>query len=162
MRLTVLPNLLRCEQATMPTLPQQPEIDTHKSLQININSEDDAKAVIQHLQLVKKTWDTMHDSGLVDSIEFCIAEAIRRKVDGPLMGAIRWCRTYTKSVAPFAGNVFFAVPHLVAYPNSRPPKPEQPEQVPVPAGAPVKVNRYLRNLPPLPSETVQPASKSAA
>lgn len=97
----------------MPTLPQQPALLTSKSLQINIDSEDDAKAVIQHLPRIKATWDLMNNSGLVDSVEFAIAEPVRKKVEATLTGAIRWCRTYVKQVQPFEGNVFFALPHCV-------------------------------------------------
>ena len=130
----------------MAKLPQQPQAPPVKSLQININSEDDAKAVIQHLQEIKRNWDTMHAAGLVDSIEFCIMEPVRRKVDSLLMGAVRWCRTYIKQVKPFEGNVFFSLPHY------------QPPSVQVTRSSdatteettakPEKVNRYLKNLTP--------------
>lgn len=130
-----------------------------RSLQINIDSEDDAKAVIQHLPEIKRTWDTLATAGLVDSVEFCIAQTIRRKVDGTLIGAIRWCRTYIKQVAPFEGNVFFALPHYrgpAAQNGQVRAAPEaQAAEAPVeePAPKPAKVNRYLRNLPPEQLET---------
>lgn len=100
----------------MPNLPQQPADAAHRSLQINIDSEEDAKAVIQHLQAIKNRWDILHESGLVDSIEFCIAAPIRRTVDADLMGAVRWCRTWLKSVSPFEGNVHYSLPHYVPGP----------------------------------------------
>lgn len=118
----------------MPTLPQQPAARVQRSLQINITSEHDAKAVIQHLQAIKDNWDTLNDAGLVDSVEFCIAEPIRRKVDATLTGAIRWCRTYVKQVKPYEGNVFYALPHYVPGPV-RPPQP--PKAAAVLPAAPV-------------------------
>lgn len=95
----------------MALLAQQPDGERHHSLQINIDSEWDAKAVIQHLQAIKNRYDILAESGLVDSIEFCIASPIRRLVDSDLMAAVRWCRTWLRSVAPFEGNVHFALPH---------------------------------------------------
>lgn len=135
----------------MAKLPFQPPVLRTQSLQINIDSEDDAKAVIQHLQEIKRNWDTMHAAGLVDSIEFCIQSAIRRKVEDTLQGAVRWCRTYIKQVAPFEGNVFYALPHFIP-PSVQVTKTQASNESQAPVDAtpppPQKVNRYLRNLPP--------------
>lgn len=111
----------------MPTLPQQPTEAAHRSLQINIDSEEDAKAVIQHLQAIKNRYDILERSGLIDSIEFCIAAPIRRVVDADLTGAIRWCRTWLRSVAPFEGNVHFELPHYVPGPV----RAAKPQSVPI-------------------------------
>lgn len=136
--------------------PQQPQPagrPTDRSLQINIDSEDDAKAVIQHLGLIKKTWDTLADTAGITSIEFCIAETIRRKVDGFLMGAVNWCRTYTKSVAPFEGNVHFPLPHYVPVQKQPATTVATPttilNEAPVPKAEFPKPNRYLRTTPTL-------------
>lgn len=98
----------------MATLPQQPQLNQKKSLQININSEDDAKAVIQHLGKIKARWEVLRDSVGIESIEFCIADSIRRNVEAIVTGAVNWCRTYTKSVLPFEGNAHYPLPHYQA------------------------------------------------
>ncbi len=100
----------------MATLPQQPADAAHRSLQINIDSEADAKAVIQHLQAIKDRYDILRESDLVDSIEFCIAASVRRLVESDLLSAVRWCRTWMKTVSPFEGNVHYALPHYVPGP----------------------------------------------
>ena len=84
-----------------------PPSASDKSLQINIDSEDDAKSVIQNLQAIKNAYD---DAGDLTSVEFCISESIAKAVEPTLMGAIRWCRTYTKRIAPNPGNKLFALP----------------------------------------------------
>ena len=80
---------------------------TDRSLQINIDSEDDAKSVIQNLQAIKDAYDAAGD---LTSVEFCIAESVARAVEHTLMGAIRWCRTYVKHIAPQPGNILFPLP----------------------------------------------------
>ena len=111
----------------MANLPQQPAEAAHRSLQINIDSEWDAKAVIQHLQAIKTRYDVLAESGLVDSIEFCIAAPIRRHVDADLLGAVRWCRTWLRSVSAFEGNVHYALPHYA-------PGPPRSQRVPLVPG----------------------------
>lgn len=137
-----------------PLLPFQPADRIEKKLQININSEDDAKAVIQNLGKIKATFNTLQDTAGIESIEFCIAQSMRRKVEATLTGAIPWCRTWIKEVLPFEGNVHYPLPHFVPVPKPTKtittiatPAPEQTANVP-PAEPPKKVNRYLRNLPP--------------
>lgn len=132
-------------------LPFQPT-SVEKKMQININSEDDAKAVIQHLGKIKTMFNTMADTAGIVSIEFCIADAIRKKVEATLTGAIPWCKTWVKSVMPFEGNVHYPLPHFVP-----PPTPVKtfatvaspaPKTIPVdvpPAVPAQKPNRYLRN-----------------
>lgn len=131
-----------------PLLPFQPT-STEKKMQININSEDDARAVIQHLGKIKKDFNTLADTAGIVSIEFCIADAIRKKVESTLTGAIPWCRTWVKSVMPFEGNVHYPLPHFV--PAPMPPKtlsasPAQAKAA-VPGDAAAtpapKPNRYL-------------------
>lgn len=140
----------------MPTLPQQPSL-AKKSLQVNINSEDDAKAVIQHLGKIKSTFETLKDTSGIESIEFCIAESIRKKVENIVTGAVNWCRTYTKSVMPFEGNAHFPLPHFINYPNSKPARPAQ-EACCVPAEKP---NRYLPHTQPQSqSPTLEPLGKT--
>ena len=77
-----------------------------KSLQINIDSLDDAKSVIQNLPQIKQAYE---QAGC-DSVEFAIAESIRGDVEKTLRGAVNWCKTWTKFVAPFPGNVHFPLP----------------------------------------------------
>ncbi len=96
-------------QPVNPVKPPTPA--SHRSLQINIDSEEDAKAVIQNLQRIKEAWEFSRLNYQVDSIEFCIAADIRKDVDGILTGAIRWCRTYIKQVTPFDGNILYPLPH---------------------------------------------------
>jgi hypothetical protein len=120
----------------MATLPQPPQVPDHRSLQININSEDDARAVVQHLSKIRAAYETLKDSVGIDSVEFCIAETIRKKVDGFLIGAVGWTRTYCKSVSTFNGNVHFPLPHYTIPVSARTVKPEVPQP---------KVNRYLKN-----------------
>lgn len=130
-----------------PKQPQPVTRPSDPSLQININSEDDAKAVIQHLGKVKATWDILHDTAGINSVEFCIAETIRKKVDGFLIGAVNWCRTYVKSVAPFEGNVHFPLPHFVPVPRSVTADTDAKPAAPVNAEPQPKPNRYLRSTP---------------
>lgn len=91
-----------------------PSADTGKerSLQINIDSEDDARAVIQHLQAVKDAYDLLAATNGITSIEFAINENVARKVESTLYGAVPWTHTYTKLVKPFDGNVLFPLPHF--------------------------------------------------
>lgn len=153
-------NGLEYKLMAKPLLPFQPKT-TEKKLQININSEDDAKAVIQHLGLIKKTFGTLQDTAGVESIEFCIAQSMRKKVETTLTGAINWCRTWVKEVMPFEGNFHFALPHYqepvkcktittVATPQDVQHEMRQ-DIAPVPVAPepevkPAKPNRYLRNL----------------
>lgn len=118
----------------MPTLPQQPSLEK-KSLQVNINSEDDARAVIQHLGKIKATYELLKDTSGIESVEFCIAESLRKKIEPIVTGAVNWCRTYTKSVHPFPGNAHFPLPHYVAPASAPSAKQEKP-------------NRYLPELNP--------------
>lgn len=90
-------------------LPQQPQTTAERSLQININSADDAKAVIQHLGKIKQVWELTG----CKSIQFAIAEHVEKKSAPFLTGAINWCRTYVTIVSPFEGNVPFELPHYV-------------------------------------------------
>lgn len=127
----------------MPNLPQPPAT-AQRSLQINIDSEDDARAAIQHLQAIKNRWDMLAESGLVDSVEFCIAEPLRRKVDMDLTGLVRWCRTYLRSVKPFEGNVHFPLPHYVPVPRAR----EVPVPIEVKPSATEQVESVVGNVDP--------------
>lgn len=111
-------------------VPRQYLPDTsERSLQINIDSEDDAKSVIQNLQAVKNAYDKAG----VTSVEFCIAESVAQAVEHTLMGAICWCRTYIKHIAPQPGNVLFPLP---AYQDLSQP-PAQTQTAPIsPEGTP--------------------------
>lgn len=121
---------------------------TERSLQINIDSEDDAKSVIQNLPAIKEAY-TAAD---VTSVEFCIAVSIAKKVELTLIGAIPWCRTYIKHIAPQPGNVLFPLPSYrdLSVPAaqeagpSQTPQPESTTPVPVASQAHVKPQRPVR------------------
>jgi len=99
---------------------------SERSLQINIDSEDDAKSVIQNLPAIKAAYDAAG----VTSVEFCIAESVSKAVEHTLMGAIRWCRTYTKHISPQPGNVLFPLPAFVNLISCDPIAPLSPESSP--------------------------------
>lgn len=79
---------------------------SQRSIQVNIDSADDAKSVIQNLSAIKTAWN---DAG-ADSVEFCIAESVVADVENTLRGAINWCKTYVKHIAPQPGNILFPLP----------------------------------------------------
>lgn len=127
------------EQRAPSRLPQQPEI-SERSLQINIDSSDDAKSVIQNLGKIKAAFE----SAGVNSVEFCIAESVVRDVESTLLGAVNWCRTYVKHVAPFPGNVLFPLPSYRELTPVRPPEkstaaPPEPALASSPAQAPLSL-----------------------
>ncbi len=118
-----------------------------RSLQVNIDSADDAKSVIQNLRQIKAAYEASN----CDSVEFCIAEPVVAETENTLRGAINWCKTYVKHMVPQPGNVFF---HLPAFKDfSVPPyvsakaSPILPESTtpanPAPT-APVKPQRPVR------------------
>ena len=121
---------------------------SERSLQINIDSEDDAKSVIQNLPAIKQAYTWAN----VTSVEFCIALSIAKKVELMLIGAIPWCRTYIKHIAPQPGNVLFPLPSYrdlsVPAPQeagpSQAPSPESTTPVPVASQAHVKPQRPVR------------------
>ena len=119
-------------------VPRQYIPDTNdRSLELRINSEDDAKSVIQNLQAIKNAYDS---AGNLTSVEFVIAESIAKQIEHTLLGAICWCRTYTKHVAPQPGNVLFVLP---AYRDLSVPTPEtftQTEQASISSESPIPVN----------------------
>lgn len=130
-------------QAIRPQTPQQPipkptvpPKGGNRSLQINIDSQDDAKAVIQHLGKIKEAFEFARRNFNVESIEFCIASDIRKDVDSILMGAVRWCRTYIKAVDVFDGNVLFPLPHYV--------EPKRPTPAPIEPPTLGKSQRLVR------------------
>lgn len=128
---------------------------SEKSLQININSVDDARAVVQHLQKVKKAYDAHGCT----SVELVIDEAMVTETAGTLAGAIPWCTTFRRivKVAPIDGNVLFRLPHY-----------QHLERRPVPAlntdagtkAPPSNGHRASRRIPPRPQRrkpSVSPA-----
>jgi hypothetical protein len=104
-------------QASPPPQPQRgifvpaqyapPATASERSLQINIDSEDDAKSVIQNLPAIKAAYEKAGD---LTSVEFCIAESVAKSTENWLIGAIPWCRTYIKHIAPQPGNILFPLP----------------------------------------------------
>ena len=61
-----------------------------KSLQINLNTLDDAKALIQNLGFVKKAYDAHHCT----SILLVINEAAVVEIEEKIKGIINWTKTY--------------------------------------------------------------------
>lgn len=120
---------------------------SERSLQINIDSEDDAKSVIQNLPAIKAAYD---ESG-VSSVEFCIAESVAKTVENYLIGAIRWCRTYVKHIAPQPGNVLFPLPSYRDFSVQTKTAPAQAPESSLPVSAepqaPVKPQRPVRAEP---------------
>ena len=128
---------------------------SEKSLQININSVDDARAVIQHLGQIK----TAYEAHGCTSVEFVLAEEVVTPTAKILVGAIPWCTTFRKIVKPIGTNILFQLPHY------RPLTPAHartvlPEAKPSPLAA--------RAAPPVPaielptSIPVRPKSKPSA
>ena len=124
-----------------------PATGVERSLQINIDSEDDAKAVIQHLRAIKAAYTLLSATNGITSIEFAINENIARKVEGTLFGAIPWTRTYTKHVKPFDGNVLFPLPHY-----QHPLNEEQKQAI---------IRNHLRATTPTPASASVPAPATA-
>ena len=116
-------------------VPRQYLPDTSdRSLEIRINSPDDAKSVIQNLPAIKQAYDA---AGNLTSVEFCIADSVAREVESTLLGAVRWCRTYTKHIAPNPGNVLFVLPSYKDL--SIAPSPSQ-TQAPISSGVSIPAN----------------------
>lgn len=107
----------------VPAQYAPPPAASERSLQINIDSEDDAKSVIQNLPSIKAAYDA---AGSLTSVEFCIAESVAKSVENTLLGAIRWCRTYTKHIAPQPGNILFPLPSFKDLSVSAPKAPISP------------------------------------
>lgn len=82
---------------------------SEKSLQINLNSLDDARALIQNLQSVRKHYDAHR----CQSILLLINEDALVEIEEKITGLINWTRTYRETVKPQAkdGNVLFPLPH---------------------------------------------------
>lgn len=141
------------KRQAQPTQPQRGilvpaqyanERASDRSLQINIDSEDDAKSVIQNLQAIKNAYDAAGD---LTSVEFCIAESIAQKVEPILLGAVCWCRTYVKHIAPQPGNILFPLPSYKDLSAPTPTAPSSPDGTsPVNAAqqAHVKPQRLVR------------------
>lgn len=104
---------------------EEPSV-SDRSLQLNIDSEDDAKSVIQNLQAIKNAYDAAG----VDSVEFCIAESVAKSVENTLLGAICWCRTYIKHIAPQPGNVLFPLPAFKDFSKPASPAPSLTPEAP--------------------------------
>lgn len=84
---------------------------TDKSLQINLNSLDDAKALIQNLGYVKKAYDAHKCT----SIMLVVNEASVVEIETQIKGLINWTRAFIKIIRP-AGegtNVLIHLPHYV-------------------------------------------------
>lgn len=85
---------------------------TTKSLEIRLNSVDDAKSVVYNSGKILKT---VQERGL-DSIQFLIAKEVRSQVDEVIRGVFN-IKTFTQSVIPQPGNSFFPIPHFKVQPQ---------------------------------------------
>ena len=81
---------------------------SEKSLQINIDSIEDAKSVIRNLPKIK----IAYEAHACTSIELCIYEEVVTPTAKILVGAFPWCVHYRRIMKPQDGNVLFQLPHL--------------------------------------------------
>lgn len=80
----------------------------NKSLEIRINSVDDAKAVVQQMITIQKE---VVKRGL-DSINFLVAREIQNQVNAIIYGVFGRTKTFTSYVSPRENNQFFEFRHL--------------------------------------------------
>lgn len=105
---------------------------TQKSLELRINSVDDARSVVFNMFQIQKE---AQEKGL-DSIQFLIAKEIRGPVDAIIRGVFKM-KTFTQSVIPQTGNVFYPIPHFKVAPQKIVIKNEaQPRSIPIPIQQP--------------------------
>lgn len=92
---------------------------SEKSLQINLNTVDDARSLVQNLAYVKKAYDAHKCS----SIQLVVNENQVVEIEGTIKGVIGWTRAFLKIVKPepLGNNVLIHLPHYV------PPVPPQSE-----------------------------------
>lgn len=89
-----------------------------RSLQINLNSADDAKSVIAHLGKIKEFYEQQG----CDSVEFYFAAPVRNAIEAIVTGAIPWTKTFRKEIPVGEGNIYMPLPHYI--PPQTPPKPK--------------------------------------
>lgn len=77
------------------------------SLEIRINSVEDAKSVVRNMKKIEETCDSL---GL-RTIEFLVAQEIKNEVNPIIYGVFRR-KTFTAYTAPRSGNVLFSLPHF--------------------------------------------------
>lgn len=77
-----------------------------RSIELRINSLQDAKSVVYNMAKITQTIEAI---GL-DSVEFLIAQEIKDEVSPILAGVFR-IKTYTSYVKPRGDNVVFLLPH---------------------------------------------------
>lgn len=106
-----------------PPVPKPAE----RSIEIRLNSEDDAKAVVQNSQYIVATMK----EGKFDSIEFVVADELRSDIMRVLAGVFR-VKTWWKSIQPLKGNTLYVLPHFQAPKPKRQVPVEVPVQVPTP------------------------------
>ena|SRR3990167_1306278 len=83
-----------------------PQNKPEPSIEIRINSVDDATSAVQNSKLI-------HDEAFargINSIEFLVAAGLEKRVDKILIGIFR-LKLYFKTVKPQPENIFFPIPH---------------------------------------------------
>lgn len=90
-----------------------------KSLQINLNTLDDAKSLVQNLSFVKKSYDAHHCT----SILLVINEAAVVDIEDKVKGLVNWTRVYRHVERPQVqeGSVRIFLPHYKEVAASRAP-----------------------------------------
>lgn len=81
-------------------------INSNRSLEIRINSVQDARSAVFHS---KRVMETMTSLGL-ETIQFLLAEEVKNDVYPILAGAFR-VKTYTSYLRTRDNNVLFSLPH---------------------------------------------------
>lgn len=93
-----------------------------KSLQINVSSVEDAKAVVQNLKAIQQAYDAHGCS----SVEFQIMEEVVTPTAKYLVGIIPWCTAFRKIIKPLGDNVLFQLPHYRELTAARPVPASEP------------------------------------
>lgn len=85
-----------------------PAKKVERSMEIRLNSVDDAKSVVQHIQSIAETFR----EGKFDSIEFVMAEELRPEIMEIIAGMPR-VRKFYKTVTPLRPtNTLYVLPHF--------------------------------------------------
>ena|SRR5688572_25351691 len=107
----------------LPT-PKGPE----KSMEIRLNSIEDAKSVVQHQQHIAKTFK---DGGF-DSIEYVMADELKTEIMAIIAGVPNVRKCY-KTVGARPGNLLYVLPHFE-------PATPKPVRVPIITQTPPAIN----------------------
>lgn len=87
---------------------------TNKSLEIRINSIQDAQSVVYHQAAILAAFGDPQNG--VDSIEFLIAQEVKQEVNAIIRGVFK-VKNFTSYVSPREGNTLFKLPHFTFKPK---------------------------------------------